>query len=356
MLNKVYKRVWGKWITLVLIALIAILLALYTFWHIMFDTSYGQAGDKMWVSIPQGSSTADIGALLQSHHVVASAFWFKIYVLLVDQKDLQAGTYRFSSGMTISQVVSLLHQGTAQFSTEVTVPEGFTVSQIAKLLAARHICSERAFYKLVQHGRFPYWFMNQLPHTKEIRYRLEGYLFPDTYEFVPDESPYDVVNTFLSETNRVLSHSIRRAIAKRHETLNQVLTVASMVEREVKVPSERRLVASVIYNRLRQHPPMKLQIDATVLYGLGRTTTDLTPADLRLQSPYNTYMHAGLPPGPIANPGLASILAAIYPAHTKYLYYVARFDGSGRQYFAVTYSQQLRNEARSQANLARLSK
>ena len=127
-----------------------------------------------------------------------------------------------------------------------------------------------------------------------------------------------------------------------------------MVEKEAKVAFERPIIASVINNRLQHQPPMKLQIDATVLYVIGHRNI-VTDADLKAQSPYNTYLNYGLPPGPIANPGMASIMAVIHPAKTKYLYYVVKNDGTGEDYFATTYAQQRHNIALSQANLKKYS-
>ncbi|MCL6625664.1 MAG: endolytic transglycosylase MltG [Alicyclobacillus shizuokensis] len=132
--------------------------------------------------------------------------------------------------------------------------------------------------------------------------------------------------------------------------MSQVVTEASLIEKEAKVDAERPLIASVINNRLHHRPPMKLQIDATIEYILGHRDV-VTVEDTHVDNPYNTYLHPGLPPGPIASPGLASIRAVLHPAHTDYLYYVAKNDGSGEHYFAATYAQQLRNEARSQHNL-----
>ncbi|MCY0875967.1 MAG: endolytic transglycosylase MltG [Firmicutes bacterium] len=321
----------------------------------MYWQTAGRPGEDIRVVIPQGASTDTIGRLLAQQGVIGSTTFFRLYLALSGRgRSLQAGDYLFSSGLTIPQVVSELSAGDGAYNTViVTIPEGFTVRQIAQLLAKDKVCSEQAFMHEATHGMFsqyPFWKFIAT-HNKYIRDRLEGYLFPNTYYFLRNESPVAVIDKILSETSSVLT-PVMRTIKKEHLTLPEVMTVASMIEKEAKLASDRPLIASVIYNRLHLHPPMKLQIDSTTDYALGGITV-LTDADLQSMNPYNTYTHAGLPPGPIANPGWASIEAAIHPAHTDYYYYVAKGNGSGGSYFAVTYAQQLANIARRESNLAK---
>ena len=320
-------------------------------------TPFGRPGKKTWVDIRPGASSQQIGQLLAQHGVIGSPLVFRWYLFLTHQgTDLQAGRYQFVTGMTLAQVVSELKQGAVQFNTVVvTIPEGFTVTQIAQTLAQQHVCKVQAFMRVVRNGRFSYWFIPPSSHDKAVRDRLEGYLFPDTYDFTIGESPHQVVNTMLGEMNSILTPGRVAAMKRDGLTVRQLLTVASMIEREAKLARERPLIASVIYNRLHHKPPMKLRIDATVEYAVG-FQSNLTSQDLAVSSPYNTYVHDGLPPGPIANPGLASIDAALHPAHTDYYYYVAKGNGTGASYFAATYQQQLANEARRQQNLLKRSR
>ena len=180
---------------------------------------------------------------------------------------------------------------------------------------------------------------------------LEGFLFPATYQFLPTETvPQFIAQQVAAYRNYTATVNYRYAASK-NLTKYDVLTIASMIEREVSVPSERAVVAGVIYNRLHDH--MMLGIDATVQYALGYWKTDLTEADLQIDSPYNTRKYFGLPPGPICNPGLAAIQAAAHPAHVPYLYYVARNDGTGRHFFATSAAQFDADVAQSQANAAK---
>ncbi len=320
----------------------------------MVNSPSGKLGSTQWMNVSQGMSSAEIANLLATHGVIRSPFFFRLYLSITHQgADLQAGRYPFHSGMTMVQVIQELKQGAAQYNTEkVTIPEGFTVRQIASTLATHKICSEQAFMNAVQHDHFSYWFIKQLPHNKAIRDPLEGYLFPDTYDFLIGESPKMVLNTMLGEMNQVLTPARLSVMHQDGLTLPQMLTIASMVEREAKLNSERPLIASVIYNRLHHHPPMRLRIDATVLYAIGYHSS-LAPSAFLVNNPYNTYVNYGLPPGPIANPGLASIDATLHPTKTDYYYYVAKGNGTGASYFATTYSQQLANEAKRQQNLAK---
>lgn len=331
--------------------LLAVLSGVYSVWGVRA----GKPGQSLWVDIPSGASTDTIAGKLASRGLIDSPLLFRLYLALTGQGgDLQAGRYRFAGGQTIPGIVAQLRTGAVAFETvRVTIPEGFTVVQIADLLAAHGVCSRQAFLATVRHASFSYWFVRAIPRNPGMRDRLEGYLFPDTYDFLRAEPPLQAVDEMLAETARLLTpQRVRRAHAEGF-TIAQILTIASLIEREAKLASDRPLIASVIMNRLHAHPPMPLQMDASIEYALGRHVTDLTQQDLAVNSPFNTYTHTGLPPGPIANPGLPSILAALYPAHTDYYYYVARFDGTGGNYYARTYAGQLANEARSQKNLAR---
>ncbi|WP_082685386.1 endolytic transglycosylase MltG [Ferroacidibacillus organovorans] len=312
----------------------------------------GNVSKTTWINIPAGATSTQIADLLYQKEVIRSPFWFRAYLALSGQADrLQAGRYPFSPGQNVPSVVGELTRGSVAYNTvSVTFPEGYTVTQMAATLQQAGVCSAQSFMRAVKTDHFSYSFLATSYHRKTVRDPLEGFLFPDTYDFVRGESPKTVIQTMLQMTQQVLDPHRLREIAREGLTVQEVMTVASMIEREAKLKSERPLVASVIYNRLHLHPPMKLQIDATVLYALnGHGSLN---HDLYINNPYNTYVYGGLPPGPIANPGLASIQAALHPAKTDYYFYVARNDGSGGHYFSTTYAQQLHNELRSQQNAA----
>lgn len=312
-----------------------------------------RAGPERLLVVRSGETVDEVAADMSKLGLVRSGFMFRWYVTLHGEASaLEAGTYRFAPGLSIRELVSALVQGKVYVPTvKVTIPEGFTVTQIASRLAAAGVCSKQSFLQTEQQGHFTEAFLRLIPNNAQVRYRLEGYLFPDTYMFEKHEPAHQVIDTMLQDFAQHIGGSVMAQIHQSGQTLPQVITIASMVEREAQVSSERPIIASVIDNRLRLH--MHLRIDATIEYIVGHTNI-VTYQDLKVQSPYNTYLHKGLPPGPISNPGMASIDAAIHPAHTDYLYYVARYDGTGRHYFATTWSQQLKNEALSQQNYKRM--
>jgi UPF0755 protein len=239
-------------------------------------------------------------------------------------------------------LIGALVAGAPPRTIKVTIPEGFAIAQTAALLHRRIPgFADRQYVALTQH------YPDTVPVTG---YRsgetLQGLLFPATYEVLPSVTPRQFVGLQLAAFRANLAQVDLRRAAQANLTPYDVVTIASLIEREARAPGDRAKIAAVIWNRLRQG--MRLQIDATVLYALGRHTDALTYHDLTVASPYNTYLHYGLPPTPIDNPGLATLSAAAAPAQVNYLYYVGRSDGSGPLYFSNTYSQFLKNEARSQ--------
>jgi UPF0755 protein len=346
----------GKWRRGVRNAILLLLLAVillaggatyYTYREFAPPQSTGRLVD---VDIAKGESTSELGQELQRIGLIRNAWVFRMYVRFRDGGDrFLAGHYQVRQGTGIPELVSIFADGAVvSNAVSVTIPEGYTVVQIADKLAALNVCSKSAFLKEVQSGSFNAPFLSKLPHNPAIKYRLEGYLFPDTYQFVRGESAHTVVQEMLNDFAEHVNASVLQRLQKAGLTLPQAITEASLVEKEAKVNRERPIIASVIQNRL--HKSMKLQIDATLEYILGHKDV-LSTKDTEVNDPYNTYRNPGLPPGPIANPGMASILAVIQPAHTSYLYYVVKNDGTGEHYFAETYPEQLHNEALSQKNL-----
>jgi UPF0755 protein len=246
------------------------------------------------------------------------------------ERSVQAGRYRFSPAEDVGTILRRLAAGDVVAVT-VVIPEGFTAAQVAAAFASAGVADEQdilvAFRNAGREVLVPE--MRGNPSGS-----LEGYLFPDTYRMSPDASGAEVARAMIARF-RAAAGPMLAARLPMGLPPHAVLTVASMVEREARVPSERPTIAGVIYNRLRRG--MRLEIDATVLYALGRHKSVVLNQDLNVDSPYNTYRVAGLPPGPIANPGLASIAASVRPAGHEYLYYVARPDGS--HVFSRTFSE-----------------
>ncbi len=300
--------------------------------------------------VEPGESVSAVALDLERAGLIRNAFVFRLYVKYkAAGQTFQAGHYKLVRGTSIAGLISTLSHGdVVNTAVTVTIPEGYTVVEIADKLAAQGICGKSQFLNEVQRGSFDEPFLQNLPRGKAVKYRLEGYLFPDTYAFERGESAHQVVEEFLANFARHIDGAVTEQMQARGLTLPQLLTEASLVEKEARVDKERPIIADVIQNRLQRH--MKLQIDATLEYILGHKDV-LTEKDTQVDDPYNTYRNAGLPPGPIANPGMASIQAVLNPAKTNYLYYVVKNDGSGQHYFATTYQEQLHNEALSRQNL-----
>ncbi|MDQ0287045.1 UPF0755 protein [Desulfofundulus luciae] len=304
------------------IALWGLFVLIYIFGMLSPVTS-GQ-GRSVNVTIPRSASSSNIGRILHEEGLVHSAWFFNFYTRLkgVDGR-LKAGPYTFSTAQSLPEIVNELVKGPDE-GRVFTIPEGFNLKQIAELLEREGLVTRRDFLAAAAGDTFDYPFLHGLPAGPN---RLEGYLFPDTYRVGSNTSAHEVIDLMLSRFDRKLKEmDYYRKVKAAGLTLHQAVIIASMVEREARVDRERPLIAGVIFNRLKRDMP--LQIDATVQYALGSQRAKLYYKDLEVDSPYNTYLIRGLPPGPIACPGEASLLAAVQPAKTSYLYYVARPDGT----------------------------
>ncbi len=309
-------------------------------------------GEPVEVSIPSGTGSAGIAKLLEDKGIIRSGMVFSGYLKVKQEGGrFQAGNYQLAPGMTLAEITDKLNRGDVikEEMIRFTIPEGYTVLQIADKLAADGIVNKESFLALAADAtKWTQAWVKSIPDNNQLRYRLEGYLFPETYEMKKESTEQAILERLLSEWERKqksLPQGWEAQLDKLGLDLHGILTVASLVEREVAVDEERPLVAGVIYNRLKQKMP--LQIDATVQYLFDKQKERLFEKDLQTQSPYNTYLNSGLPPGPIASPGLLSIKAALYPEETKYLFYVTKKDGSGRHLFAETFEEHKKNNAAS---------
>lgn len=278
---------------------------------------------------------------LKKKGLVRSYIVAKYYFKLNNLK-LNVGPYEFNQTMSLRQIFNMINNGeTDKNIIMVTIPEGFTVKQIAEKLKNVDVIKDiNSFLDEAQNGNFNYEF---LVGIKDRPSRLEGYLFPDTYEFKKGMSNNEILNIMLKRFDDVYKKNIKGKIKKDNMTLDDVIKLASIVEREAKVKEERPIIAAVFYNRLQKD--IKLESCATVQYALGRTKEKLSFDDLKINSPYNTYIIKGLPIGPICNPGLASIEAAINPANVDYLYFlVDESKNNGSHFFTKSYDEFLRKK------------
>jgi UPF0755 protein len=303
-----------------------------------------EAGRPVTVTVPEGSGTADIARILAEAGVVENAQMFRLRARL-DGVDgtLKPGTYDLATRMPYDELVKRLVAGPPVSYVEVTIPEGFTVDQIAARLEEKAGIPADDFLELAKHGAERY--AAERPYLRDVKTgSLEGYLFPKTYRITEGMSADDVVRTMLEQFDKEVAQVDLGYASSKNLTLHDVVIIASMIEREARLEAERPLVSSVIYNRLRKG--MKLEIDATIEYILPGTRPRLLNKHLKIDSPYNTYMYPGLPVGPIANPGLSSLKAAAQPADTSYLYYVLT-GKDGSHTFCTTYEEFQRAKAKS---------
>ncbi|NLJ76853.1 MAG: endolytic transglycosylase MltG [Peptococcaceae bacterium] len=281
-------------------------------------------GRELVVNIPPNATARQVGDILKKDKLIRNSLTFTLYARYsgLDNR-IKAGQYTLNDSLSTPALLKELVKG-HQAEMSFTIPEGYTTMQIADLLAEKGLADREKFLQTAATADFSYPFIEDLPKGEK---RLEGYLFPDTYQVNGDYSEKSIIDIMLKRFADVVEElDYQKKAQKNGVTLHEALTIASLVEREAKVDEERPLIAGVIYNRLRID--MLLQVDATVQYALGVTKPVLYYADLEVDSPYNTYKNYGLPPGPIAMPGRDSLLAAVKPVGTPYLYYVARPDGT----------------------------
>lgn len=327
-----------------LVAFLAFILGLGT-GYVRGYFAQGEVGAQVNVIVANGDSLSAIATKLQEAGVIEHAGAFILRV----QSDgyssqLKPGTYVLNANQPYDELIEALIEGQKPVVAKVTIPEGATLAQSAEHVARAVSGVSTEDYVRVARDNPPTFALQGYKEGST----LEGLLFPATYEV----SPSIKARPFIDKQLAAFSGSMEQVDLARAQKANlteyDVVIIASMVEREAQVAAERELVAAVIWNRLRAG--MRLQIDATIQYALGKTKPVLTYDDLKVESPYNTYTHDGLPPTPIANPGLASLQAAANPAEVDYLYYVARADGTGRHYFSKTYEEFLENQAKAVRN------
>jgi UPF0755 protein len=299
----------------------------------------GHRPERVFVDIPHGTSRWGIAGILRRNDVIRNRMAFALLSDWHFRRPLQAGEYFFDHQLDSREVFWKISHGQI-FVHIVTVPEGWTIYDIARQLDQQGVCSKQDFLAAAHDTSV---ISDLTPHAKS----LEGFLFPSTYQFTRRTTCNQVVATMVRRFRSVWGslQVSRFPQLPGNMTPEDAVTMASLVERETPNADERPLVAGVFYNRLQRHYP--LQCDPTVQYALllkGRSLGDVKPADLHVDSPYNTYEHPGLPPGPIANPGEASLKAALAPETTEYLYFVA--NNSGGHFFSKTLEEHNRNVAR----------
>jgi UPF0755 protein len=321
---------------LFLVAAAAIAAAVAGVYYARVDERFqGYSGVERFIEIAPGTGSHAIGRLLVDGGVVRDEWTFRLAVFLTGtQRQLKAGEYRFAGAMSAKEVARKLARGDV-YLRPITFPEGLTVKEMARVYESRGLGSAAAFLDAAKDT-------SQIRTLDPAATDLEGYLFPNTYNVPRRMSAAALVQQMVDGFLHVYDGQLRQDAESRGLKLRDLVTLASLVEKESARPDERPVVAAVYANRLRIG--MGLQCDPTVIYALERTgkySGNLTKKDLQIDSPYNTYKYAGLPPGPIAAPGRASLEAAAKPAAVDYLYFVSRNDGS--HVFATTLAEHNKN-------------
>lgn len=300
------------------------------------------------ITVSENTDLLSLAKQLDDEGVINYGTIFKLYVRVKgDNQGVLAGSYSLNPNMDYGQIIDTLVNASSTETMKITVPEGYSIAQIRQMLLDEHVCTEDALDEVLNTYSFKHEFLkDELPAEEGW---LEGYLFPDTYEiYKGNATVVDTINKMLNNFESKYDDDIKAGAETLGRSMHDIVTIASLVEREAQVDSERAKIAGVIYNRLNNPSEFPyLQVDASVLYGLGRTSGPLSQEDLASDTPYNLYTKQGLPPGPICNPGYASLYAAAHPEQHNYYYYVAMPDGS--HLFANSYEEHQTNIATSDA-------
>ncbi|MBR3628705.1 MAG: endolytic transglycosylase MltG [Elusimicrobia bacterium] len=272
--------------------------------------------------IPKGASPHKIAKILKDSDVITSQ---EIFLLLIKfygySTKLQAGLYDFNTKDSLNTIINKIKNGESK-NIKVTIPEGFNIKQIARVLSEYNICNEQKFISLAKEQS------------------MEGYLFPNTYFLLPQMSEQEVINVMSDEFNKFWTKEKEERLKQINKSKKDIIILASIVEKEAIADTERPIIAGVFLNRLAKG--MRLESCSTVLYAMGINKERLSFEDLKFESPYNTYKYKGLPPGPICNPGAKAIDAVLYPQATDSLYFVSK--GNGTHYFSSTFEQHVKNK------------
>ena len=309
----------------------AVIAALFVVWFLgsLFQPFHGDGTGQVQVTVPKGSSVSEVGDLLADKDVIANSTLFQVRVTLAGKRsEIYSGHFTLARDMSYGAAIGALSQPPVKRTLSVTIPEGYTRSQAAQVAEEAGIPGDYTTASVKSKYLDPAEYGGK--HAKD----LEGFLFPDTFELKPSAPVADLVQLQLQDFKRRIKGVSMKYAKSKNLTVFDVVTIASMVQAEAGVDSQRGLVASVIYNRL--HEGMPLGIDATIRFATGNYTKPLTESELAVDSPYNSRTNAGLPPGPISNPGLASIEAAAHPPKTGYLFYVTTPGACGKLTFAKT--------------------
>ncbi len=331
-------------IYIVCITVIGCFLAYYVITRMNDLYAFVKPTDEVEIVVPENATVNEITDILYNAGIIEYPEFFKFYASLKNASErynFKAGTYVVNPMMNYDQLFIWLEGTTERTIKRITIPEGYTVDEIINLFVEEGFGTREGFINTIQNYEFENEFVKVLDAMPErnVGYRLEGFLYPDTYDVYTNKSEAYYIYKLLDRFEEIYSEKFEARATELGLSMNEVITLASMIEKEGYLPSDYEIISSVFHNRLRNPASYpKLESDATTVYAIqlatGSRVTELTEADKAIDSPYNTYKYNGLPPGPIANPGYEAIVCALYPENTNYYFFVSSLEG---ETFYATY-------------------
>lgn len=318
---------------------IIILIFIATFVVIQIGPYNRNNKDDIVIDIPTGSTLNQVTDILKENNLIKNKTLFKLYVRISNNTSkLKSGKYLFNQTYSNNEIIQDLCEGKIyNDGIKITIPEGSTSFEIVDILVKNKLGDEDVYEELINN---PNEFKDKFEFLNDEKIvSLEGFLYPSTYYFNKDQSEKDILNHMLEIFNSKYSDKLKERQKELNKSLYEVINLAAIVEKEAVLDEDRPIIASVFYNRIKIGMP--LQSDATIQYIFEERKKSITYEDLKIDSPYNTYKVNGLPPTPIANPGIKSIEAVLYPANTEYLYFVATIDGGNN--YSKTYEEHIKN-------------
>jgi UPF0755 protein len=320
-----------------------------------FDSSVNSDSAQKDFVVEKGETIKEVSQKLEKERFISKSFYMETYIWWRKLNNVKAGTYALSSSMSLREIAERMFSGRVSLEDKITVPEGFTIKDIAASFAEfkvknstdsdnqKEIFEKEFIAEASNVKRYDFNFLKNLPKSAT----LEGFLFPDTYQIYRESSASDLILKMLENFDKKINSkgtgrsSLQDEIKKQDKEIYEVITLASIVQKEVRKEDEMANVAGVFYNRLRKN--MRLESDATITFITGKKDPQPTYEDTRIDSSYNTYLDYGLPPGPIGNPGLSAIWATLFPASHDYLFFITRLD-TGEAIFSKTGEEHLENK------------
>lgn len=343
-----------KYLLIFLVCLIIIFLALIFSYSRAINSPESNSKSLINFTVTKGEPVKRISENLFQAGLIKSKFYFEFYIWLNHkQASLQAGEYELSPSQNIKQIVSILGNGKER-NVKILIKEGEGEGEIAQTLEQNGLTSANDFLAVTGRPMLDYSKNNNSITTrkdfsvdydflsdKPKYYSLEGYLFPDTYQFSKNDTPEKITKKMLANFDSKLTPDLRSAIKNQSKSIYEIITMASVLEKEVKTFDDMKIVSGIFWQRIANGQP--LQSDATLSYALNDTTASHSLTDLQIDSPYNSYRYKGLPPTPIGNPGINAIIASINPVNTDYNFFLTSSDGS-KTVFAKTFAEHIKNK------------